>query len=264
MRGTTIVAGMLLLRLCGIPSAFWDDQRQAGNFLGRYVLITGTFDGLTGTIRVRSIAVATPDEISAMNAEKMKQNSESAKSAMVPITSVPATPVAPQQNELAPPATPRLDARMRTESETPHPARTETSPGPGREDAFRNSFLHLPEEAVSASSTVAISSRRSVPMPANSAKEQSEKNLVIGRLLKRVSPSYPVDAKEQRIEGTVRLHAVIGEDGSIQRVQLVSGAESLVAAALTAVREWRYGPTIPEGHRIQVEDDIMLVFRLPN
>jgi outer membrane biosynthesis protein TonB len=66
------------------------------------------------------------------------------------------------------------------------------------------------------------------------------------------------------VKRSIRLHAVIGEDGRVQSVQTVSGPELLVAAALTAVREWRYGPTLFEGHRIQVQDDITLVFRLPN
>jgi protein TonB len=88
--------------------------------------------------------------------------------------------------------------------------------------------------------------------------------LVIGRLLKRVSPSYPDDAKQQGIEGTVRLHAVIGEDGRVQSVQPVGGPPLLFSAALSAVRDWRYSPTLFEGRPIQVQDDIKLVFRLPN
>jgi protein TonB len=122
----------------------------------------------------------------------------------------------------------------------------------------------LPEEAVSASSTVAISSKRSIPVPHNLSSQRPAKDLVVGRPLKRVSPFYPVEAKEQGIEGTVRLHAVISADGNVQSVQPVSGPEPLVAAAVTAVREWRYGPTLFEGRRIPVQDDIRLVFRLPD
>jgi len=57
---------------------------------------------------------------------------------------------------------------------------------------------------------------------------------------------------------------VIGADGNIQSVQPVSGPEPLVAAAVTAVREWRYGPTLFEGRRVPVHDDISFVFRLPD
>ena len=93
---------------------------------------------------------------------------------------------------------------------------------------------------------------------------QSTKNLLVGRLLKRVDPSYPQDAIQQRIEGTVQLHAVIGEDGKVQSLEPVTGPTLLVEAALIAVREWRYGPTLLDGHRIQIQEDLRLVFRLPD
>jgi protein TonB len=93
---------------------------------------------------------------------------------------------------------------------------------------------------------------------------QSTKNLLVGRLVKRVDPSYPPDAIQQRIEGTVQLHGVVGEDGKVQSLEPVSGPPLLVGAAVIAVREWRYGPTLFDGHRIQVQEDFRLVFRLPD
>jgi len=247
-----------------------DDQQKAGNLLGKYVLITGTFDGLTGTIRVQRMVEATPDEVSAANAEKMKQSNESARAAAAPPAStVTNAPGAQQSNSTQETVgnvpTPRSEAQISAESHPLLPSGGETSDIPGRE-VPPISLLILPEEAVSASSTVAISSRRSVKVSPdfNPQTQQPAMNLVVGRLLNRVSPFYPDDAKEQRIEGTVRLQAVIGEDGRVQSVQPVSGSQLLVGAALTAVREWRYGPTLYEGHRIQVQDDIRLVFRLPN
>jgi TonB family protein len=247
-----------------------DDQQKAGNLLGKYVLITGTFDGLTGTIRVQRMVEATPDEISAANAEKMKLVNESARAAAAPPASTATNaPGAERSNSTQETVgnvpTPRSEAQIPAQSYPLLPSQSETSDMPLRE-VPATSLLGLPEEAVSASSTVAISSRRSVKVPPgfNPQTRQPAKNLVVGRLLKRVSPFYPDDAKEQRIEGTVRLHAVIGEDGRIQSVQPVSGPQLLVGAAVTAVREWRYGPTIFEGHPIQVQDDIRLVFRLPN
>jgi TonB family protein len=247
-----------------------DDQQKAGNLLGKFVLITGTFDGLTGTIRVQSMVEATPAEISAANADKMKQNNESASAAAAPPAStVTNAPGAQRSNSTEETVgnvpTPRSEPQISSQSHPLLPSQGEMSDMPVRE-VPPTSYLDLPEEAVSASSTVAISSRRSVMVPPafNPQTQQPANNLVVGRLLKRVSPSYPDDAKEQRIEGTVRLHAVIGEDGRVQSVQPVSGPQLLVGAALTAVREWRYGPTVLDGHRIQVQVDIRLVFRLPN
>src|SRR5580704_16923433 len=51
-----------------------DDQQRAASFLGKNVLITGAFDGLTGTIRVENIVEATFELISAANTERIKQN----------------------------------------------------------------------------------------------------------------------------------------------------------------------------------------------
>jgi TonB family protein len=247
-----------------------DDQQKAGNFLGKLVLITGTFDGLTGTIRVQSIVVATPDEITAANADRMKQPDETASVPTVPPAStVTHTPDAPRSNStretVGAVPSPRSESQIRSQTQPSRPPHGEMPEVPVRE-LSRGSFLDLPEEAVSASATVAISSRRSIKLPPaqNTRTQPRPDNLVIGRLLKRVSPSYPDDAKQQGIEGTVRLHAVIGEDGRVQSVQPVGGPPLLFSAALSAVRDWRYSPTLFEGRPIQVQDDIKLVFRLPN
>jgi protein TonB len=248
-----------------------DDQQRAASFLGKNVLITGAFDGLTGTIRVQNIVEATPEQISAANTERIKQNTPpppAPKSEPPPAVATNTPSGAPQRaNPPQQPAAPPLEARRTPPvNETPRPApRIESPVSASRPVATPSPAISLPEEAVSASSTVAISSRRSIAMSHSvGSQKPPAKDLVVGRLLRKVSPSYPVEAKQQGIEGTVRLHAVIGADGNIQSVQPVSGPEPLVAAAVTAVREWRYGPTLFEGRRVPVHDDIRFVFRLPD
>jgi protein TonB len=246
-----------------------DDQEKAGKLVGKDVLVTGKFDGLTGTIRVQSIVESPPLPKPAANTEEPKQNAEPAKAAATPPTTADAAAPAAQQ----PPSTPepvskvpapQSDPRISAETEVLHEPRGKLSNGPAPE-APPPSSLTLPEEAVSSSSSVAISSRRTVPMPSDFNPEtQSSKNLLAGRLLKRVDPSYPPEAVQQRIEGTVRLHAVIGDDGKVLSLEPVSGPPLLVEAAVIAVRQWRYGPTLFDGHRVQVQDDVRLVFRLPN
>jgi TonB family protein len=127
-------------------------------------------------------------------------------------------------------------------------------------------LLSLPERSVSASGSVAISSQRSFAVPAESSQgaSQPEKNLQVGQLVNLVDPVYPPDAEQKHIEGTVRLHATISVDGSIKDLQALSGPPSLLPAALTAVREWRYNPTLLNGQPIETQEDISLVFRLPN
>lgn len=149
-------------------------------------------------------------------------------------------------------------------SASPYESRGPTLPTPpdGGSSPFR---VTLPEESVSASSSVAISSRGMVPLPPGfNPQTLPAKNLLVGRLLKRVDPSYPLDAVQHRIEGTVQLHAVISEDGKVQSVETVSGPTLLVGAAISAVREWRYSPTLFDGRRVQIQEDIRLAFRLPD
>jgi TonB family protein len=245
-----------------------DDQEKARRFFGKDVLVTGTFDGLSGTIRVQSIVEGEPPAKPPANTEDMKQNSEPAKGGTAaPASSGTVTPSVRQANPVQPPAvnvpTSRPDAQVSSESETLHHPRGEVSAGPMPE-AAPTFLLTLPEEPVSASSSVAISSRRLVPMPPGVNRQmQPPRNLVVGRLLRRVEPSYPPDALQQRIDGTVRLRAAVGEDGKVQSVEPVSGPPSLVGAAVLAVQEWRYSPTILDGRRIQTRTEIRLVFRLP-
>jgi outer membrane biosynthesis protein TonB len=246
-----------------------DDQEKAGKLVGKDVLVTGTFDGLTGTIRVQSIVESTPHPKAAANAEEMKQDSEPAKDAATPPATADAvTPGAQQSAPVPEPVSkapaPHLDPRISAGTEVLHQPQSELSGAPARE-VLPASFLTLPEEAVSSSSSIAISSRRSVPMPSGFNPEtQSSKDLLAGRLLKRVDPAYPLEAVRQRTEGTVQLHAVIGDDGKVLSLEPVSGPPLLVEAAVIAIHQWRYGPTFFDGHRVQVQEDVRLVFRLPD
>jgi protein TonB len=95
-------------------------------------------------------------------------------------------------------------------------------------------------------------------------KPPRDTNLLVGKLIRHLGPIYPPDAKQQHVEGIVRLHAVIGKDGIIRSLEPVSGPPLLVQAAMNAVREWRYEPTLLDGHPIETQDEISLIFRVPN
>jgi len=77
-----------------------------------------------------------------------------------------------------------------------------------------------------------------------------------------VAPIYPPLAKQARIEGTVKLQAIIGKDGTIQNLTVVSGHPLLVQAALDAVQQWRYAPTLLNNEPVEVETFIEVHFRL--
>lgn len=82
------------------------------------------------------------------------------------------------------------------------------------------------------------------------------------KLVRQIIPQYPELAKRARISGTVRLVGIIGKDGSIQNLQLVSGPPLLVRAAIDAVRQWIYQPTLLNGQPVEVIAPIDVVFTL--
>jgi protein TonB len=82
------------------------------------------------------------------------------------------------------------------------------------------------------------------------------------RLIHKVKPAYPPLAKQVRIQGMVRLQAIIARDGTIQNLTLVSGHPLLVPAALEAVRQWRYQPTTLNGQVVEVMTQIDVNFTL--
>lgn len=79
------------------------------------------------------------------------------------------------------------------------------------------------------------------------------------KLIKRVGPVYPPTT----IRGTIGLSVVIGVDGSVRDVQLVSGPPSLAQAAIDAVRQWLYQPTLLDGEPVGVDTTVDVEFSLP-
>ena len=76
------------------------------------------------------------------------------------------------------------------------------------------------------------------------------------------SPEYPPLAKMARIQGMVRLEAIISHDGTIQDLKVLSGHPLLVKAALEAVQRWRYQPTLLNGEPVEVITEIDVNFTL--
>jgi len=87
-------------------------------------------------------------------------------------------------------------------------------------------------------------------------------NVQAANLIRKVTPVYPPLAKQARVQGTVRFTAIIGKDGTIQNLQLVSGHPLLVAAAQEAVKQWQYKPTLLNGEPVEVVTQIDVNFTL--
>lgn len=82
------------------------------------------------------------------------------------------------------------------------------------------------------------------------------------KLARKVDPVYPPLAKAARIQGVVRFTVIIGKDGRVAQVQLVSGHPLLVQAAMDAVREYVYRPTLLNGEPVEVITTVEVKFFL--
>ncbi len=82
------------------------------------------------------------------------------------------------------------------------------------------------------------------------------------QLLTQVAPVYPELAKQARIQGTVRLQAIIGKEGKVLELEVISGHPLMQQAALQAVSQWVYKPTLLNGEPVEVVTTVDVVFML--
>jgi TonB family protein len=87
-------------------------------------------------------------------------------------------------------------------------------------------------------------------------------NIQAEKLIEKPIPPYPPLAKQARIQGVVRFNAVIGRDGTVVNLTLVSGHPLFVPNATEAVRQWKYQPTLLNGQPVEVVTQIDVSFTL--
>ncbi len=77
-----------------------------------------------------------------------------------------------------------------------------------------------------------------------------------------VEPNYPLLAKQMKVQGAVVLEALIGRDGNIQDLHILSGPTILSAAAREAVKQWRFKPYLQSGEAVETEARITVNFTI--
>ena len=113
-----------------------------------------------------------------------------------------------------------------------------------------------------------ISSTPVAPPPPPPPPKEAPKRIRVGgqvqqaRLLSQPKPIYPPLAKQARIQGVVRLEAIISKNGTIDQLRVVQGHPLLVQSALDAVRQWRYQPTFLNNEPVEVSTTIDVNFTL--
>lgn len=87
-------------------------------------------------------------------------------------------------------------------------------------------------------------------------------NIQAMKLISQPRPMYPAEAKAARIQGVVKLFAIISKDGTVKDLNVISGHPLLIAASMQAVRQWVYQPTLLNGNPTEVETEIDVNFTL--
>ena len=105
------------------------------------------------------------------------------------------------------------------------------------------------------------------PAPAADSAEPPKRvnisaGVAAGMLIKRDPPVYPPDAKAAHVSGTVVLEAVIGTDGMVKTLGVVSGPQPLQQAAMDAVKSWAYKPLLLNGEPVEVNTTVNIIFTL--
>lgn len=140
------------------------------------------------------------------------------------------------------------------ETAPPPPVNVTGIPGGTRQGGGNGSPI---EGVIREFSAVAVA-----PPPAPVAHTVRLSKMSPGSLIHRVEPVYPPLAKAAGVQGLVVLQAMIGRDGGIEDLQVVSGHPMLAPAAVKAVEQWRYRPYILNGEAVKVETQVSVNFVL--
>ena len=164
------------------------------------------------------------------------------------------TPNLLQQAQPIPQPNPIPRAPVRRETELPPPP---------------SLLVGVPAGAAAAGSALSRLINPAVPSPPPPATPQLERIRVGGlttaaKLIKEIKPTYPPLALQARIAGTVRLEGLIGPDGTVQNLKVISGHPLLREEAIKAAKQWRYQPGLLNGVPIAVTTTMDVNFSMGN
>lgn len=87
-------------------------------------------------------------------------------------------------------------------------------------------------------------------------------NVQQANLIRKIQPIYPPLAKQARVQGVVHLATTIAADGTVQNLEVISGHPLLIQAAMEAVKQWVYKPTLLNGNPVEVITQVDVNFTL--
>jgi TonB family protein len=135
--------------------------------------------------------------------------------------------------------------------------------GPG--DGSKPFRLTLPEKAIAASSSFAMTSQMTVLISPEIGALPAHKlsRLQAGELVSFVWPHYPRPGDRHGSSETVNVRIAVGELGQVLDVNRLSGSVALFPAAMSAIRLWRYRPTLVNNRPVEAQQDVTIEFRPP-
>jgi TonB family protein len=98
--------------------------------------------------------------------------------------------------------------------------------------------------------------------PATRTKAQVQLSSGSAQVISRVDPSYPLLAKQMKVQGAVVLEALISKSGSIQDIEVLSGPAILSEAAREAVKQWHFKPYYQGGQPVETEARVTVNFTI--
>jgi periplasmic protein TonB len=100
------------------------------------------------------------------------------------------------------------------------------------------------------------------PAPIRRAPIMVGGNVQEAKLINKILPVYPTLALKTRVSGTVVLQAIIDEIGRVESIEVVEGHPLLIAAAVDAIQQWQYSPTLLNGEPLPVSAKVTVIFTL--
>jgi len=98
-------------------------------------------------------------------------------------------------------------------------------------------------------------------LPANAAGHERISSAV-PELRQTAETTYPLLGKNSRVQGSVVLQAIVGTDGNIENLRVLSGPAVLATAAQQAVRQWRFKPVLQNGQAVETKARITVNFSI--
>ncbi len=102
----------------------------------------------------------------------------------------------------------------------------------------------------------------SMTLPRSAAERERLSTGTAPELQQTIVTSYPLLGQHMRVQGSVVLQAIVGADGIIENLRVLSGPAVLATAAQQAVREWRFKPYLQNGQAVETKARITVNFSI--